>query len=133
VLAYNLQADTVGDLDPATGTFNFNIGPYKIPAGTKVTVTASYAKAGVVGTYMAEMHTSRFSLPISLVSAPPITITSITDNGNSTATIQWTGGDTPYILEQCTDLPSGSWVAISTNAATSAIVGIGTKAFFRVQ
>jgi hypothetical protein len=133
VLAYNLRADTAGDLDPATGAFNFNIAPYKIPAGTKVTVTASYARAGAVGTYMAEMHTSRFSLPVSLVAASPVTITSITNNGNSTVTIKWTGGDTPYILQQRTDLSSGSWVAISTNAATSATVAIGSKAFFRVQ
>jgi hypothetical protein len=133
VLAYNLQADALGDLDPATGAFNFNISPYKIPAGTKVTVTASYAKAGVVGTYMAEMHTSRFSLPVALNAVSPITITSITNNGNSMVTIKWTGGDTPYILEQSTSLLPGSWVAISTNSATSATVAIGSKAFFRVQ
>ena len=133
VLAYNLQADKAGDLDPATGAFNFNIAPYNIPAGTKVTVTASYARAGAVGTYMAEMHTSRFSLPVSLVAASPITITSIVNNGNGTVTINWTGGDAPYILEQCTDLAPGSWAPVSTNATTSATVSIGSTAFFRVQ
>jgi hypothetical protein len=135
VLAYNLQADKLGDLDPATGAFNFNLAPYNIPAGTKVTMTASYAMAGAVGTYMARMHTSRFSLPVALNAATPITITSIVNNGNGTATITWTGGDAPYILEQCTALPAapGSWSAVSTNASTSATVSIGSTAFFRVQ
>jgi hypothetical protein len=134
VLAYNLQADKAGDLDPARGAFNFNLSQYNLPAGTKVTVTASYAKAGEVGTYMAEMHTSRFSLPVSLNAALPITITSITNNGNSTVTIKWTGGDTPYILEQCTDLASGAWVGILTNSAPTATISMpGSKAFYRVQ
>ena len=134
VLAYNLQADTVGDLDPATGAFNFNISPYNIPAGTKVTVTASYAVAGEVGTYMAEMDTSRFSLPVSLVAASPITITSITNNGDGTGTINWTGGDAPYIVEQCTDLSVGNWVPVATNATPTITGPLGlAAAFYRVQ
>jgi hypothetical protein len=134
VLAYNLQADAEGDLDPATGAFNFNIAPYKIPAGTKVTVTASYAKAGVVGTYMAEMHTSRFSLPVSLVAASPIRITAIVNNGDGTGTMNWTGGDAPYIVERSTDLASGVWEGIQTNATATATVSLAdSKAFYRVQ
>jgi hypothetical protein len=134
VLGYNLQADKAGDLDPATGAFNFNIAPYKIPAGTKVTVTASYARDGAVGTYMAEMHTSRFSLPVSLLSVPAIVITNIVNNGGTTATITWVGGDAPYILEKSTNISSGVWVPILTNATTTATVPINTsKAFFRVQ
>ena len=134
VLAYNLQADEAGDLDPATGAFNFNIAPYKIPAGTKVTVTASYARDGAVGTYMAEMHTSRFSLPVSLVAASPITITNIVNNGDGTGTINWTGGDAPYIIERSTDLASGVWEGIQTNATATATVSLAdSKAFYRVQ
>jgi hypothetical protein len=135
VLAYNLQADKPGDFDPTTGAFNFNIAPYKIPAGTKVTVTASYARAGAVGTYMAEMHTSRFSLPVPLLASTPITITSITNNGNGTATITWAGGDAPWIVEQCPALAAapGSWSPVSTNATASATVALGPKAFLRVQ
>jgi hypothetical protein len=133
VLAYNLQADAAGDLDPATGAFNFNISPYNIPAGTKVTVTASYAKAGVVGTYMAEMMTSRFSLPVTLNAAPGITITSITKSG-SNVIINWTGGDAPYIVETRANVASGTWTPIQTNATASATVPIvGSQAFFRVQ
>ena len=134
VLAYNLQADKAGDLDPTTGAFNFNIAPYNIPAGTKVTVTASYARAGVVGTYMAEMETSRFSLPVSLVASTPITITSIVNNGNGTATINWTGGEAPYIVEKALNVDTGVWTGIQTNATASATVSIDPgKAFFRVQ
>ena len=134
VLAYNLQADTAFDLDPATGAFNFNLSQYQIPAGTKVTVTASYAKAGQVGTYMAEMQTSRFSLPVSLVGVPNIVITSIVNNGNGTATITWTGGDAPYIVEKSTSVTSGGWTLATTTSSTSAIVPIdSTATFFRVQ
>ena len=135
VLAYNLQADKLGDLNPATGAFTFNLAPYNIAAGTKVTVTASYALAGAVGTYMGRMHTSRFSLPVSLNAVAPIIITSIVNNGNGTATLTWTGGDAPYILEQCATLPAapGSWSAVSTNATASATVSLGGAAYFRVQ
>jgi hypothetical protein len=134
VLAYNLQADKVGDFDPATGAFNFNISPYNIPAGTKVTVTASYAVAGEVGTYMAEMDTSRFSLPVSLVAVSPITITSIANSGDGTGTINWTGGDAPYIVEQCTDLSVGNWVPVATNATPTITGPLGlAAAFYRVQ
>ncbi|MEI2723696.1 MAG: hypothetical protein V9H26_09170 [Verrucomicrobiota bacterium] len=133
VLAYNLEADTAADLDPATGAFNFNIAPYNIPAGTKVTVTASYAKAGQVGTYMAEMHTTRFSLPVSLAASSAITITSIVNNGNGTVTLNWTGGEAPYIVEQCTDLAAANWSPIETTVGPTATVAIGSQAFFRVQ
>jgi hypothetical protein len=134
VLAYNLQADGPGDLDAAPGAFEFDISPYGIPTGTKVTATASYALAGEVGTYMAEMHTSRFSLPVSLLPGPtPITITSIVNNGNDTVTLIWTGGSAPYVVEERASLSSGSWSPIQTNAAATATVTMGGQAFFRVK
>ena len=133
VLAYNLLADAAGDLDPAAGAFDFDISQYNIPAGTKVTITASYAVAGEVGTYMAEMDTSRFSLPVSLLPGP-IVITSIVNNGGTSATITWAGGGAPYILEKSTNITSGVWLPILTNATSTATVPIdASKAFFRVQ
>lgn len=134
VLAYNLEADTTGDLDPATGVFNFNISPWQIPAGTKITITASYAKAGVVGAYMAEMHTSRFSLPVVLNPAPPITITSIANNRDGTGTITWTGGHAPYIVEECTDLAAGVWTPVATTTTPTITGPLGhAAAFYRIQ
>lgn len=133
VLAYNLEADKAGDLNPAPGEFEFDISAYQIPAGTKVTATASYAKAGVVGTYMAEMETSRFSLPVALLPGP-ISIASIVKNGDGTVTLTWSGGAVPYVLEQRTDLGSGDWVPIQTNLTASATVALtGSQAFFRVK
>jgi hypothetical protein len=134
VLAYNLEADTDADLNPNAGEFIFDISPYNIPAGTKVTVTASYAKAGQVGTYMAEMHTSRFSLPVTLSVAGPITITAITNNGDETGTINWTGGDAPYVVEECTDLGAGVWTPVAV-VNTPMITGgiLKPAAFYRVR
>ncbi len=133
-LAHSLQADTLADLDPATGQFTFNISPYQIPAGTKVTATASYAVAGEVGTYMADMLTSRFSLPVTLTASPNIVITSIVNNGNGTGTINWTGGEAPYIVEMSTNLTSGIWVPVATTPTPTITGPIGlAAAFFRVQ
>jgi hypothetical protein len=135
VLAYNLLADKAGDLDPAPGAFSFNIASLRIAAGTKVTVTASYAKAGVVGTYMAEMDTARFSLPVALLAPPDITITSIVSNGDGTVTITWTGGKAPWVVERCTALPAvpAAWSAVSTNVTASATIAVGSTAFIRVK
>ena len=134
VLAYNLLADGPSDLNATPGAFEFDVSSYNIPAGTKVTVTASYAKPGVVGTYMAEMHTSRFALPVALVQGPtPITINSIINDGNGAVTIHWTGGVAPYVLETRASLASGNWSPIQTNANASATVTMTNQAFFRVK
>ncbi|MBN2505242.1 MAG: hypothetical protein JXQ71_00970 [Verrucomicrobia bacterium] len=133
-LAYNFEADAAADLNPLPGAFIFDISPYNIPAGTKVTVTASYAQAGELGKYMAAMHTSRFSLPVTLNAASSISITSIVDNGDGTGTITWTGGDTPYVVEESTDLGSGVWTPVAL-VDTPTITGpIGqAAAFYRIR
>lgn len=134
VLAYNLQADTSADLDPAPGAFTFDITPYDIPAGTKVTVTASYAVAGVVGTYGAPMHTSRFSLPVALTAASPITITKIENLGGGQGKIEWTGGDAPYVVEECTDLGAGVWTPVAVVQTPSLTGSLGqAAAFYRIR
>ena len=143
-IAHDLVADKLGDLDPATGAFNFNISALRVLAGTNVTVTATYPStwtgdannpSDTLSAHNRTAHTTRFSIPVALVAATPITITTITNNGNGTATLKWTGGDTPYILERCSSLTApGSWQPVLTNSATSATVNIsGGAAFFRVQ
>ena len=134
VLAYNLLADGPSDLNAAAGAFEFDVSSYNIPAGTKVTVTASYAKPGQVGTYMDEMHTRRFSLPVSLVQGPTaIRINTIINNGDGTVTMNWTGGVAPYVAELSTSPSSRSWTPVQTNASATATVTMGSKAFFRVK
>lgn len=134
VLAYNLLADTPTDLNPATGEFTFDIASYNIPAGTKVTVTAAYAKQGEIGTYMAEAHSTRFSLPVTLNAAAPITIASIVNHGDGTGTITWTGGDAPYVVEQRTNLTLGSWTPVAVVDTPSLTQPIAPgEAFYRIR
>ena len=133
-LAANLVADGAADLNPASGAFTLNISKYNIPAGTPVTVTVSYARLGAVGSHNLAMQTDRFSLPVALNAASPITITSVVNNGDGTGTINWTGGDAPYIVEMSTNLLSGIWVPVATTPSTTYTGSISpTATFFRVQ
>lgn len=129
----NLVADKpgLGDLNPATGEFSFDISHLHLPSSTKVTVTASYSTNKL--TYPQGLQTSRFSLPVTLVGAPDITITSITQTGGN-ATLSWTGGDAPYVVEKSTDLGSGIWAPVATTATPSAEVAVdASQAYFRIR
>jgi hypothetical protein len=142
-IAHDLVADTLGDLDLATGAFNFNISSLRLTAGTKVTVTATYPSTwtgdasnppDTLAPHNRTAHTTRFSIPVALAAASAITITSLTNNHDGTVTLSWTGGDAPYILESCSSLTPGSWHPVLTNATTTATVNIaGGASFFRLQ
>lgn len=114
------------DMDPAPNAYRFDVSPWGLTAGTKLTVTANYAPAA------GELAlTSLFSVPVAIVSAPQIT--TISPEGNS-LTINWSGGTGPYQLQHRDDFPGTGWTdmgaAISGNSTT---ITIGTgREFFRV-
>lgn len=114
------------DMDPAANAYRFDISPWGLAAGTKLTVTANYAAAA------GELPlTSLFSAPVAIVSAAQIS--TVSREGNS-LTINWSGGTGPFQLQHRDDFPGTGWTDIGgpiTGNSTTVTVGTGRE-YFRV-
>jgi hypothetical protein len=53
--------------------------------------------------------------------------------GSTNATISWTGGAPPFVLQSASQLPTAQWVRLSTNDASQIAVSLpGDARYFRV-
>jgi hypothetical protein len=130
----SFAADGSGDLDPASGVFEFDIASLNVPPNTQLTVTANYSKSPA-GTHNAETITSLFATPVTVrTGTVPVVIGSVTRNG-SNLVVTWSGGTPPYQVERRTTLSGGSWSNEgATTTSTSATVAItGNEGYIRVR
>lgn len=78
------------------------------------------------------VHPIAYDAVIASVSVVPIVAT--VSRSGSNATINWTGGSAPFVLERTLGLSPTNWVSIATNTTPPFIVPIsGASAFFRIR
>ena len=123
------------DLDPAAGTFDFDIRALNIPINTLVTVAANYS-ADPPGTPNGRTHTSCFAMPITLLPAPRITINELGLN----AVITRPTNSGSLKIQSATNLGPSNWIdanpppdvhRVGTNFQTSLPIS-ATNLFFRL-
>jgi hypothetical protein len=122
------------DLDPMPGHFDFDISSMNIPISELVTVTANYS-ADPPGTHNGRTHTSDFAMPIHLLPAPRINITTMENN----VLISWPTNSGSLTIQSATSLAPANWMdrsdqpsPVGTNYQVSLPVSSGSV-FFRLK
>lgn len=136
LVAANVLVDGSDDLNPAANTFAVDISRYNLAPGTKVTCTISYTPYAITNLATATRNgvmTARFAAPVALQASTEIRITSIAQSGGN-ATISWTGGDGPYVIEKSSSVAPTSWSVVATSSSNSVTVPVdAASAYFRVR
>jgi hypothetical protein len=96
------------DADPVIGAFDFPISALNLPAEALVTVSANYS-ADPPGTHNGRMHTSNFSLPVSLL--PTLTLAAWQSAGKMF--LSWPTNAGTFAIQTSTNLKSPLWTDLS--------------------
>jgi hypothetical protein len=122
------------DLDPAPGHFDFDVSSINIPVSELVTVTANYS-ADAPGTHNGRTHTSDFAMPIHLLPAPRMNLTTMENN----VLISWPTNSGFLTIQSATSLAPANWTdrseqptPVGTNYQVSLPISSG-NVFFRLK
>jgi hypothetical protein len=122
------------DLDPTPGHFDFDVSSINIPVSELVTVTANYS-ADPPGTHNGRTHTSDFAMPIHLLPAPRMNITTMENN----VLISWPTNSGSLTIQSAISLAPANWMdrsdqpsPVGTNYQVSLPISSG-NVFFRLK
>jgi hypothetical protein len=127
--------NSVQDRNPSPGDFDFDLTGVDLKGATMLTITANYSQ-GQPGDTNAVVFTSPFAAPVAVLSQPTdnLQITSIIVGADGRISLSWTGGNSPFVVQNKANLSDTQWLNVSTNLASPAMIsGSGGAGFYRIM
>ena len=123
------------DLDPMPGQFEFDIHALGLDTNTLFTVTANYC-ADAPGTHNGRTLTSVFSMPVTLLPAPTLTI----ETSESGPKLIWPTNSGLFSIQSTPDLAPPRWtdlnpqpqISVSGSNYAASITATNTSRFYRL-
>ncbi len=122
------------DRNSNPGDFDFDLTGVDLKGATMLTITANYSQGQPADTN-AVVFTSPFAAPVAVSSQPTgdLRITSIVVGTGGNVFLSWTGGNSPFVVQNKANLNDTQWLNMSTNLTSPAIFrGSGAVGVYRI-